>query len=179
MDHEVRMPGPRAHLSGTLSLLDRFAGLTGIPVPPSLHAFLDRALPPTAPPARASLKYDVYLAAHRGGRAWGVAVNDRYEAPGGFDAAVARLLSDLGVPPPDPALTGLLDPGFSTVCALGLDAADSPPRVKIYLQEPKWGRGVAEVARLRTGLPGLDVPDWLGDRRKCRPYAKRLQQAPR
>lgn len=172
-DEELRPPGPRAHLAGALALVDAVVAEVGDrPEVAAVRRFLDRpeALPPVTPPEAAGLKYDVYLAAGRGGAGWGVAVSDRWEE-GRMDDAVAALLAALPGAwdlPSALRLRAALGGGPSLVLAVGFDAADRPPRLKLYLQEERQGAGVTDAGTFRAVTRGLGppLPAWIDDARR-------------
>jgi hypothetical protein len=155
---------PSAHLAGTLALFDAIASLAGgHPQASRVRAFIDRA----APPGRRDdgLKYDAYLACGDA-VAWGITVNDRGEREP-FKADLERLADDWGydlgmlerwqrvLEPRHPVLTA----------AFGFDAAVRAPRLKLYLQEDAWGRGLCRAgdlgALLASVIPGVTLPLWL------------------
>jgi len=170
-DRELRPRSPRSHLRGTLALVAQLAARGG-PSPGlgPLLRFLDRpgALPAAVDPARSGLKYDAYLTRGPAGAAWGVAVSDRHEGPG-MAPAVAALLAELsasGALPAAEALRARLDgAGAELTVALGFDAPDAIPRVKLYLQERRWGEGLARAgalgALLATLPGGCALPAWV------------------
>ncbi len=165
-------PSPRAHLDGTLALVERFAALAGgHPELPRLRALLDRpaALPEAVPPRRNALKYDAYLASGEAGTAWGVTINDRYE-PEALRAALEPVAAAWGAPLDRllPLQAALADADPVLTVAAGFDAADRPPRLKLYLQEDRWGAGVASAGEL-TGLLeplGCRIPAWISHDRR-------------
>lgn len=165
-------PGPRAHLSGTLALVDRFAAIAGgHPELPRLRGLLDRPedLPASVPPAQNALKYDAYLAAGRAGTAWGVTVNDRYE-PVALRAALADVAAawgaDLGRLLPLQEALASASPVLTV--AAGFDSLDRPPRLKLYLQEDRWGQGLASAAQVDALLAplGCSLPSWIAPERR-------------
>lgn len=165
-------PGPRAHLAGTLRLVERFAAAAGgHPELPTLRRLLDRPqdLPAAVPARDNALKYDAYLAAGERGVAWGVTINDRWEpaalrrelepVAAAWGAELDRLL------PWTQALAGAAP--VLTVAA-GFDHPERRPRLKLYLQEDAWGRGLAaahEIDRLLEPL-GVSLPAWLPQDRR-------------
>ncbi|MCB9761442.1 MAG: hypothetical protein H6739_16485 [Alphaproteobacteria bacterium] len=171
VDHEVRIPPPRAHLAGTLALLERFEALAGgNPHAAALRRFLDRpeALPEAVPKQDNTLKYDAYIARGPAQLAWGVAVGDRYEGAA-MRAPLAALLAAL---PGDYRMDAALALGAdldgaapSLTVAAGFDHPQRPPRMKLYFQEDRWGAGVASAGALREALavhaPGCALPDWV------------------
>ena len=162
MNHRaVQAPPPRAHLAGTLTAVDR-AGLT---LPADARALFDRPqdLPEHVPPEAATLKYDLYLTA-AATRAWGATINNTWE-PVAFRRALTRFLGDREAPVR--RLAAALGNVPATTCGLGFDHPDRPPRVKVYLEEARWGRGLIGAARLRTlarDQLDVEVPAWLADR---------------
>lgn len=160
-------PGPRAHLRGTLALVDRFAALAGgHPELPRLKQLLDRPddLPEAVPAQRNALKYDAYLAAGAEGTAWGVTINDRYE-PEALRAALAPVAEAWGAELDRllPLQTALAGAAPVLTVAAGFDHPDRPPRLKLYLQEDAWGQGLgtaADVDRLLAPF-GCRLPDTL------------------
>lgn len=166
---EVRIPGPRAHRAGTLALLARFAALAGRPAALApLAPLFGRAhdLPAEVPVERRTLKYDAYLAPNPAGLAWGVAVADRHEEAT-FPARVAAFVAGLAAPydlAGAEVLRARLPRAAPALClAVGFDRPDAPPRLKLYLQEERWGEGLATRAELDAALGplGLALPDWL------------------
>lgn len=173
-DVPLDVPGPRAHLRGTLRLLERFAGLSGAVLDPSLVGLLGapHLLPLDVPQEARGLKYDAYLSPGPAGLAWGVAIGDRWEQVAFRRRAEAwiaaspvadRLVAAQAV---GAALAGA-SPAFTL--AVGYDAPGRPPRIKVYFQEERWQTGVATAAALRGLLPrlapGCVLPDWIpGDR---------------
>lgn len=164
----VQMPPPRAHLAGTLQLLRRMEALCGgHPHSGPLWEFLDRPqdLPDSVRPEHATLKYDAYLACSAERPVWGVAISDRYEGSGMLaplqvmvDAMPGRY--DLG---PALALQQILGRG-ERVVAVGFDDPKAAPRIKMYLQESRWGTGLGTGAALAPALaqaaPGTTIPPW-------------------
>jgi hypothetical protein len=169
MPRPLRPPSPRAHLRGTLRLLRHLSRLAEPhPQAPAVFAFLDRpgALPAEVPRDQVGLKYDAYLTTTPRGVAWGVAVSDRYEGAamlpevhrmvdtfgGRYDLARALALRDQ------------LDGPADVVVAVGFDAPDQPPRVKLYLQEDPWntglGTGAVLLAWIRSVVPDAQLPGW-------------------
>ncbi len=170
------LPGPRAHLAGTLALVRCFARLSGGHTDaPALLDFLDR---PAALPARVAdrdnaLKYDAYLAHGPDGPAWGVTVNDRYEGCAMHDAAAAFAAALPHAYRFDAVASfraALDDAALVETLAVGFDHPDRPPRLKLYLQEDRWGAGVCTAATLRQVAadiaPACRVPEWLPDHRR-------------
>ncbi len=164
-------PGPRAHLAGTLALVDRFASLAGgHPELPRLRALLDRpdALPERVAASADGLKYDAYLACGASGTAWGVTINDRHE-PAALRAALAPVAAAWGADldrlrPLQAALGG---DAVLTVAA-GFDAPDRPPRLKLYLQEDRWGAGLASAEDVDALIEplGCALPAWIDPARR-------------
>lgn len=169
----LRPPPPRAHLAGTLALVRRFAAWAGDPPElPALLALLDRpeALPDAVRPEDNSLKYDAYLTRGPAGPAWGVAVGDRYEGPAMLPALRALLARLGGRYALEPALAlreALPGASPALTVALGFDAPGRPPRVKLYLQEERWGEGVGLAGPLGALLAarpgGAALPTWVAE----------------
>lgn len=164
-DVELVPPEPGAHQRGTLELLRSFEAIAGgHPHASALYAWLERpeAIGRNVLPKDYGLKYDAYLT--RGSStAWGVAVNDRYEGRASLEAATARLVS---------TLPGTYDfsearrieecfghAGSSTTIAVGFDHPDRPPRLKVYLQEERWGEGIAPIGEIADRIPDWIDPD--------------------
>jgi hypothetical protein len=166
---------PHDHLRGVLGLLDRMRGLTGTRSElDALRALIDRpaALPAGAEQADVGLKDDVYWSMGPSGPRWGVTINDRYERAG-FQHELARFVQAIGgdyrldalsvaraaLPGTRPALT----------FAVGFDAESAPPRLKLYLQEDRWGEQVSSAAAVRALaerlVPGVQWPSWLDPER--------------
>lgn len=170
-DLELRPRSPRAHLAGTLALVAQLARRGG-PSPglDPLRRFLDRpaALPTAVDPAQSGLKYDAYLTRGPQGAAWGVAVNDRHEGPA-MAPAVEALLGALGAEAALPAARALADDlggaGPELTVALGFDVPGAIPRIKLYLQERRWGEGLATAGALSARLAALPggcaLPAWV------------------
>lgn len=166
MNHRrVQPPPPRAHLDGTLRAAAHLAALAGGRVPADVAALLDRPgdLPVALPPEAPALKYDLYLTAAPT-PAWGLTINHNWEGAS-FDRALARFLG-----PRAGRVAGLVDalgPIPATTCGIGFDRPGAPPRVKLYLEEAAWDRGLVDAATLRplaAARLGITVPDWLEDR---------------
>lgn len=163
------MPGPRAHLAGTLALLQAFHRLAGgHRHAEALFQLLDHpdALPERVDRHEHALKYDCYLARSDRGVAWGVAVADRWE-PGALDGRIEAFARALGGSFRLDLLPGLRQVVAApvTTLAVGFDAPDRPPRLKVYLQEDPWAAGVSTRAALEPHLPalapGCSFPPWL------------------
>ncbi len=165
----LRVPSPRAHLAGTLALIDAFERITGgHPQAADVRALLDRPgdLPAEVSSRDNTLKYDAYLARGASTNAWGIAVNDRWDADTlrplitelaerwGYDLSPYHRLRE-AVRGASPALT----------TSFGFDAADRRPRFKLYLQEDVWNTGVGSPRELASVLehcaPGCRFPSWL------------------
>ena len=160
-------PGPRAHLAGTLALIERLAAIAGgHPELSRLRALLDRpeALPVAVPANLNGLKYDAYLASGAGGTAWGVTINDRYE-PEALRVALAPVAAAWGADLDRllPFQAALASAAPVLTVAAGFDAPDRPPRLKLYLQEDRWGQGLASAAEIRSLLApmGCELPAWI------------------
>jgi hypothetical protein len=169
----VEIPPPRAHLEGTLSLLSRFAQLSGghLDMAPLLE-FLDRpdALPASVSPEENSLKYDAYLARGLARVAWGVTVCDRFEGADMLphvERLVARLRGDYRTDALEPFRARLAAATPMLTLGVAFDHPDRPPRLKFYLQEPAWGGGLTDGAGLRALAaalaPDCAPPAWLAD----------------
>ncbi len=173
MPRRIQPPTPRAHLRGTLKLLRHLAARSGgHPLTDAVWAFLDRPadLPEKVPREDAGLKYDAYIATTPRGRAWGVAVSDRYEGPAMLPH-VSTLVDRLGGNYQlDVALdlNRQLTKRADVVVAVGFDAPDRPPRLKLYLQEDPWNTGLGTVRErldwIRSVVPSTRMPDWCLDR---------------
>ena len=151
-----RPPGPRAHLRGTLRLVEALQRRVGADI--DLRALLQVELPEHVPPDQDGLKYDAYLARGPGGWGWGLTINDRFE-PHGFLERVQRFVSTLGdydLAPARALSSTLTDAAVRTI-GLGFDPG-RPPRVKLYVQEDSWGEGLGTT-------PDLPLPAWVRARR--------------
>ena len=158
---EVIAPGPRAHLAGTLLLVEAFRDPH--PDAAALVALLNRpgVLPTQVDREQHAVKYDCYVA--RGdSSAWGVTLNDRYEGAQSLGAATRAFID---------ALDGAYDlaqvtaaqtafGGATSTVAIGFDSSDRPPRIKVYLQEDRWGEGVTTL-RDFAAQTGAACPPWL------------------
>ncbi len=165
-------PGPRAHLAGTLALVDRFAAIAGgHPELDRLRGLLDRpeSLPEAVPAHDNALKYDAYLASGAGGTAWGVTINDRYE-PEALRAALADVAEAWGADLDRllPIQQALAAGAPVLTVATGFDSPDRTPRLKLYLQEDRWGQGLASAADVRALLAplGCALPPWIAPDRR-------------
>jgi hypothetical protein len=165
-------PGPRAHLDGTLALVERFAAVAGGHAElPRLRALLDRPsdLPASVSAEENALKYDAYLAAGADGVAWGVTINDRYE-PAALRTALAPVAEAWGADLSKllPIQAAVADASPILTVAAGFDSVDRPPRLKLYLQEDRWGQGLGDAAAVDALLEpfGVALPAWMArDRR--------------
>jgi hypothetical protein len=164
----IRMPGPRAHLRGTLRLLTALEAEGGAsPGSAALRAWLDRpeALPAAVPPEQNTLKYDGYLTLRPSGPAWGLATADRYEEGRWPLTALCRALGggyDLG---PALLLKQRLPAAAMWTASVGFDQPGAPPRLKLYIQESTWGAGLGSAQALGEaleGLLGLGLPELPG-----------------
>lgn len=171
----LRPASPREHLAGTLALVERFAAQGG-PAPglEAVRAFLDRpeALPDEVPVEQNTLKYDAYLTRGPAGAAWGVAVGDRYEGAAMLGPVRALLAGLGGRWALDEALAlreALRGASPALTVAVGYDQPGAPPRVKLYLQEDRWGEGVAQAGALGALLAGraggCALPGWVPEDR--------------
>jgi hypothetical protein len=125
---------------------------------------------PILRPGRAdenSLKYDLYLTRGPAGAvAWGATVNDRWEGQA-LQVEVAGLAGAWGVDlePYARLRDALAGAGPALTVAVGFDDPARRPRLKLYLQEDVWGRGVATAGALRSLLPslvaGCELPAWI------------------
>lgn len=162
------IPPPRAHLQGTLALLDALATISGgHPHADRVRDWLVRPhdLPPTVAPEQNSLKYDLYLTRQGDQTRWGLTICDRYEARRLPWRALAAQLGGVyrtdGLQTLIDGLAG--DPALTL--SLGFDHPTAPPRLKLYLQEERWDTGVGTASRvstlLETVVPGCALPDWV------------------
>lgn len=166
---------PRAHLRGVLALVDMAARACGDRAElPALRALLDRpaSLPDADAATSEGIKYDVYWAVDASTRRWGVTINDRHERDG-FEREVKRFVASLGgrhaLDLLEVARAGLTGAAPALTFAVGFDAPDAPPRLKFYLQEDRWGEGVASARDVRALaeriIPNLLWPEWLASER--------------
>ncbi len=168
MTARLSIPPPRSHLEGTLALLDVLERVTG--GHRDVHRLRDwlghpEALPVEVASERNSLKYDAYLTRSREGSAWGLAVCDRYERgrlP--WQDLVEALGTSYRLTLADDLLAALPAPA-STTLGVGFDRSDRLPRLKVYLQEERWGDGLVSADWMRRRLaelaPVLALPDWM------------------
>ena len=165
-----RIPSPEAHRRGTLRTFDRFEAIAGPhPDSPRVRMLLAREAPVEAParPDENSLKYDLYLTRRPdGGFAWGATVNDRWEGEALY-REVEILAEEWGIDLGGwarlrEAVSGA---GPALTVAVGMDAPERPPRLKLYLQEDVWAAGVGDPRGLAPALagavPGCELPGWL------------------
>ena len=151
-----RPPGPRAHLRGTLRLVEALQARVGAAV--DVRELLEVDLPASVAPDEDGLKYDAYLARGPEGWSWGLTINDRLEGEG-FLERVQAFVSGLGDYDLGPAraLSARLTREAVRTVGLGFDPG-RPPRVKLYVQEDSWGEGLGAT-------PELPVPGWVRGRR--------------
>jgi len=157
----VVAPGPRAHLAGTLALLEAFR--SPHPDADALWGLLDRPerLPEQVPPEKHAVKYDCYVA--RGDKtAWGVTLNDRFEGPQSLGAATRAFIDRLDgdYDPSHIAAAQSAFRGATSTVAVGFDDPVQPPRIKVYIQEDRWGEGVTNLATFAKET-GSALPAWL------------------
>ncbi len=162
------MPPPAAHRAGCLEILRFFDKNENIPL---LHLLEAQPLPAALAPEEQALKYDVYRALSPDHPAWGMTWNARWSVAGQdinqleniycseemcypWEAArsLSRRIAAAALPGPAP---------MQTLAAAFTGAG--PPRLKIYLQEDRWGAGVCRAAALGAAAAalGLTLPAWL------------------
>ncbi len=167
----IRIPGPRAHLAGTLRVFDALAAAAPHPRAAALRAWLDRpsALPAQVPAEDRTLKYDMYFTQSPVGTAWGLAASDRYE---GDRWPIDALAAEMGGHPLGPArrlrarLRAPTPPAPMWAAAVGFGSPSAPPRLKLYLQEERWGAGLGPLPEVRAALAeelGVELPEWVRD----------------
>lgn len=169
----TRLPSPRAHRAASLRLFDALAeasgGMEAFPGAEVLRRVLGRprAVPAAVPAAANGLKYDGYLTRSRGTDAWGFTCSDRYEGRTLWrvvEELAADLPGDRAALPAARRFAEGLD--ASLQISVGFDAPGEPPRLKLYLQERRWGDGVATIDGLRErarALLGAELPAGLGE----------------
>jgi hypothetical protein len=168
LPHPIRLPPPAAHRAGCLEILRFFDKKESMPLLRLLDA---QPLPASLAPEDQALKYDVYRALSPDQPAWGLTWNARWsmaeqdinqleniycnsKTPYPWEAArtLNRRIVDAALPGPAPMQT--LAAAFT---GAGL------PRLKLYLQEDRWGAGVCRAAALAPAAAqlGLTLPAWL------------------
>jgi len=167
------LPSPRAHRAASLRLFDALIEASGgpdaFPGAAVLRATLARrgAVPAAVPDASNGLKYDGYLTRGRGAAAWGFTCSDRWEGRSLWRVAeelAADLPADLGAFAAAKRFAEEMD--GSLQLSVGFDAPGAAPRLKLYLQERRWGQGVATLDALREParrMLGAELPAGLGD----------------
>jgi len=165
----ICIPGPRDHLRGTLRVFDALAAAAPHPQAAALRAWLDRpaALPAAVPEEERTLKYDMYFTQSTSGAAWGLAASDRYEGARWPLAALAAALGGFDLGPAERLRARLRAPGIPMgAAAVGFGDPASPPRLKLYLQEERWGDGLGPLPQLRAAVQaelGVAWPEWVRD----------------
>ncbi len=158
-----------AHLGASMAVFDAVGRAAhGHPRAAEVRAWLTRTRPLLEVVGR-GLKYDAYFVASAARPRWGVTMNDLGER-GELLSRVAPLAQSWGY---DLAVYHHLrarlgsEPGLTV--AFGFDDPGRLPRLKLYVQEDRWGDSVCSVGDLRRILDELDfdvaLPAWLVDRR--------------
>lgn len=160
----------KKHLGASLALYDALSRAGGgHPRADQVRAFVDCPERLAVSDEPFAMKYDGYLAA--GTRAaWGFTVNARYDS-----RSVSTLLGDAIEAAAASNAEALLEavarlrgalprPGMTTV-SFAFDRPDQPPRLKVYLQEDRWGEGVGTAEQVGAGLSacglGCELPSWV------------------
>ncbi len=157
------LPGPRAHLAGTLRLLTLFEGLAGSsPWSGAIRELIDR--PADLPESGdCGLKYDAYLSRGPDRVAWGFTINSRWEGSGVLPH-IERFVGSLPAEYAWDEVSSRWDEvGGVLTLGVGFDRPDTPPRLKLYFQEDSWGVGVLDSADAAQ-IIGRELPEWLSGR---------------